>query len=378
MAEPAPAIAVCAVDFGWGSSGKLDAIAGALAAGGPLPRIIVLGSSLGRSVLGDVAAEAWYEHWPQNRGQLQELLARHGVGAALVVLDPEAASRIEDAGTPCVYVDSLPYLWTDADPLPTTVSAYCAQLSLSGAGTPTTLQDVENLTWVGPIVRVSEFQPRDAATAVLNVGGLHSPGYPSGNSAYLRLVLPAAVHALRRAGFAEIHVCGNVEEADVGEILGAGAVTSVGAHSHARFLELVNRAGVLVTSPGLTTLLEAMHVQTPTVCLPPQNVSQLLNAEQFAAVAGRSACVGWPAGVLNIGAVNVARADGELAALRVMADALDAADASETTPPLTSALFDAVTQTVSRRATVQHPSVGRDGAAEVAAIVRGLLDAAIG
>jgi hydroxymethylcytosylglucuronate/cytosylglucuronate synthase len=371
MVESGPVIAVSAVDFGWGSAGKLDAILGAITASGTPIRVVVLGSALGRSVLSDVTIEAWYEQWPRGRAELRDMLMRHGVAVALIILDAEAATRIQDAGTPCVYVDSLPYLWTDADPLPTTVSAYCAQMPLSSS-VPCSLADVDNLVWVGPIVKASRSTPRDPGMAVVNVGGLHSPGFPSGNPTYLRLVLPAVLRALSLAGVGEIHVCGNVDEEGFREASYGAQVASVGARSHDRFLELVSRAAVLVTSPGLTTLLEAMDGQTPTVCMPPQNISQILNAEQYASAAGSWACVGWPTGVLYVDAIDDARAEGELVALKVMADALDAADSAELQAPLTQALFASISRAWSGGALVHHPAEGRDGAREVAAIVCGL------
>lgn len=370
-----PALVVAAVDFGWGSAGKLDAILAALSQARP-PRLIVLGSGLGRPVLCDLVPEAWYDEWPADESGLRALLGRHDVAAGLVVLDPEAATRIEAARTPCVYVDSLPYLWTDADPLPTTVSAYCAQTSLGGGPTPRTLRRVENLIWVGPITKPVVPAPRDDAVAVVNLGGLHSPGHPCGNPAYLRLVLPAAVHALRAAGARDIHVCGNVGAAEVIALVGDDAITSVGPRGHDDFLALTSRAGVLVTSPGLTTLLESLRARTPLACLPPQNVSQILNAEQFAAAAGPQVCVGWPPGVLDLDEVETARGDGELAALKVMSDAFDGVEPSKVHPVLSARLAVAIAHSQTFGSSARHPSAGQDGAAEVAAIAQGLLRSA--
>src|SRR4051794_32111648 len=103
-----PAVVVAGVEFGWGSAGKLDAILEELRRMGDV-RVVVLGTRLGRPVLGAAPVEAWYEDWPLEDGELHQLLQKHGVTAGLVVLDPAAADRLESAGVPTVYVDSIPY-----------------------------------------------------------------------------------------------------------------------------------------------------------------------------------------------------------------------------------------------------------------------------
>lgn len=67
----APGIVICAVDFGWGSAGKLSAIIEGLERGGVDCRLIVLGSALGRTVLSPVEVEAWYEEWPRDLADLR-------------------------------------------------------------------------------------------------------------------------------------------------------------------------------------------------------------------------------------------------------------------------------------------------------------------
>ncbi|MFV2195477.1 hydroxymethylcytosylglucuronate/cytosylglucuronate synthase [Nocardiopsis sp. LOL_012] len=327
MSAP-PALAVCAVDFGWGSAGKLSAILEAMKRGGLESRLVVLGSTLGRRILAALDVEAWYEEWPRDRDRLRALLDRHEVVAGLVVLDPEAAEALQAADCPTVYVDSLPYLWTEADTVPHGVAAYCAQqcpVLPRTAWRP--LSRIARLHWVDSIVkRVSE-RYRDPAMAVINLGGLHSPTNPDGNPAYLRLVLGPTLRALARSGITRTHVCGNVGSEDLSGLTDElTIIDSVGPRTHEDFLTLTAGAGLLITSPGLTTLLEAQSAGTPTVCLPPQNLSQIFNSDRFADTVDQRARVTWSPAVLDRDTVELARLNGEEAAIGVIDAALGAAD----------------------------------------------------
>ncbi|MGW7573850.1 hydroxymethylcytosylglucuronate/cytosylglucuronate synthase [Streptomyces sp. NPDC054765] len=318
-------------DFGWGSAGKLHAVLTELTARTTHPpRLVGVGTRLGRALLAKLPVETWYDQWPSTTGELRKLLRRHEVTAALVVLDSEFAAALLAAGCPTVFVDSLPYLWTGSDTIPHDATRYCAQLCESlprSCWEP--LRRIERLTWTEAILS-APVPTRPAGTpglAVLNFGGLHSPFSEGSAHAYPRLVVEPAVRALSDAGFRTVEICGNVDTAMLPEqdILPAGVAVSVGPRSHEEFLDLLDRAQLLVTSPGLTTLLEAAQRRLPTVCLPPQNVSQILNGDRFAAAVGAVCRVPWPSEVLAPGQVDAVRAQGEHAALSVVYGAIERA-----------------------------------------------------
>jgi hydroxymethylcytosylglucuronate/cytosylglucuronate synthase len=321
-----PAIAVCGVDFGWGSAGKLAAILAATAQHGGL-RTIVLGTQLGRPVLAGARVDAWYEKWPRSPAALRSLLRRHGVAAGLVVLDPSAAERLEDVGVPTVYVDSIPYIWTRADPVPTQVTAYCAQ---RGADLPeesrAALAPVARLMWIDAILPERRGRmTAGARTAVLNFGGLHSPTNMSGNPHYLALVAAPSIRALADAGYRHIEVCGNVSAAELAASAVADGVSMrIGSRTHEDFTAILSAADLLLTSPGLTTLLEASTVGTPTLCLPPQNLSQVFNGQRFASAFGNECLIAWPRNTLDLNRLAKVRRRGEDVALRFINDCLAA------------------------------------------------------
>lgn len=352
------------VDFGWGSAGKISAIMDVI--GEPV-NVVLLGTRLGRQVIAELPVTIDFPDWPLDEISLPDLLAAHHIDAALIVLDPQLATAIQEAGIPVVYVDSLPFMWSSADIIPTTVYRYCAQL-LPGQHRERTpaLESIHNLAWVEPIIKKGEGNApvrHREGVAVVNFGGLHSPVNLSGNPTYLGLVLPPLLNALRKAGYRELHVVGNITRDDLyGRVLPED-IASVGPCTHEAFLDLVATAEVLVTSPGLTTVLEATQIGTRIVCLPAQNLSQLLNGDYFARTLVRDACVQWPNGVLDRAAVERARTKwGEEAALAVINSALSATETSVVHRALSSSIQLALSST-----TCSAPGLGStNGAQQVA------------
>lgn len=369
-----PAIVVAGVDFGWGSAGKLDAILGELRRSGDV-RVVVLGTRLGRPVLSATPVEVWYEEWPSGDDELRQMLEEHAIAAGLVVLDPQAADRLESANIPTVYVDSIPYLWTPADHLPTDVTVYCAQrLGPLPAPAREALLRVSNLTWIEAVVSQGKRRRSSTGLAVVNLGGLHSPTHAAGNPDYLALVVPAALRALQDAGFDRIEVCGNLRDGDLRRSSRATPLVTTGPRSHGEFTDLLAAAEVVVTSPGLTTLLEAGTLGVPTVCLPPQNLSQIFNGDRFARTVGEECRIRWPVDVLDPGALEQARLDGEEAGLAFIAAALRGHEPEALEPRLHRAVAGALASARGRRDWhALANAAGGSGARHVASMVRELV-----
>ncbi|MFJ9770435.1 hydroxymethylcytosylglucuronate/cytosylglucuronate synthase [Kitasatospora sp. NPDC101157] len=304
-------VAVAGVEFGWGSSGKLSAVLSALrGTGGDRLRFIGLASGLGRSVLAEQPVERWFD-LPDTRSEaeLRRIVQAQRVEAALVVLDGGLAKALRACGVPVVFVDSLPFLWTDGDrpDLPLDAEVYCAQrcveLPRQGARV---LADVHQLRWVDAVIADGGVSRSTAPTryprrALLNLGGLRAPrladwaGYP-------RLVLPPALEALTASGITEVHIAGNLPAwlaAQLVDSCAHPATTTVGALPHEDFLRRLAECDVLLTSPGLTTLLEAGQLGTPTLCLPPQNLSQIFNGRFHSRAVGTDVRLRWPAEVFD-------------------------------------------------------------------------------
>nr|AFD20743.1 cytosylglucuronic acid/hydroxymethyl cytosylglucuronic acid synthase [Streptomyces rimofaciens] len=360
-------------EFGWGSAGKLAAIVAALRERhGERVRFAGLGSGLGRPVLGALDARDWTDvpepgDGPAGEAALAALLRERGVDAAVVVLDGLLAARLEAVGCPVVYVDSLPFLWTEHDFVPSGVHTYCAQLcpSLPRQSWPV-LRGIEALRWVEPVVGTYGAGGLDPVPgkAVLNVGGLRSPFTAEDDDSYVELVLGPALRALRAAGFGQVVISGNVDPglARVPHAGTHGLTVTAGRLDHGAFIEELRTAELLVTSPGRTTLLEAAALGQRAVVLPPQNFSQVMNAADVADLVDPAVVVPWPAAVLDLAELARVRDQGEEGAVRLMYARIAAArrEPGTVAGPLADALGAAVAH-VRRHDVRMGPFAGTDG-----------------
>ncbi|WP_405835518.1 hydroxymethylcytosylglucuronate/cytosylglucuronate synthase [Streptomyces platensis] len=339
-------IAVAGAEFGWGSTGKLCAVIAELRRSAPVPlRFVGLASRLSRTLLAAHGVDQWYDVATDDREAVAEVVRQENVSAGLVVLEGAAASSLEAAGVPTVFVDSLPFLWTRSDlpSLPLDVSVYCAQRCVElEPHSRDLLAAVSNLQWVEAVVlentgtqgaNTGNASPTAVSfqRALVSFGGLRSPTLTDWTS-YPRVVLPAALTALERAGCSEVHVAGNLPQEFPRESVrashpvdGASMKVTYGALPHAEFLRHVSDADVLLASPGLTTLLEAGARSTPVVCLPPQNLSQIFNGRFHSRAVGADTRVRWPDDVFCEEAVLRDRTSSEEAVLRQIYGGISAA-----------------------------------------------------
>lgn len=302
--------AVC--DFGWGSLGKLRLILDRL----PQTDTILHGDAGINRIAADLLGE-------------RHRIVAHDTArpdAALVINDPDAAKRISMSGVTVIYVDSLPYLWARPEevPPPEVVDVYCAQkyardrIPLSAP-----LSGRNDIQWVDPIVPATSHR-RGGRGVVVNVGGLHSHLAGDAVSAYIDLVLIPLAEELRRSRRIVSAICGNLSEdtcARLAQLL--PECQSIGRRSPYEFERLLEGADLLVTAPGSTTILQALSLKLPTLLLPPQNLSQILNAHLFSRPEVR--LMSWPESVISRAYVDALRPGGEDGVLGYIYGAISAA-----------------------------------------------------
>jgi hydroxymethylcytosylglucuronate/cytosylglucuronate synthase len=243
--------------------------------------------------------------------------------AALVINDPVGANRIADLNIPVVYVDSLPYLRKTDDDIPefTKLACYCAQkypIELFPLTSPL-LRKWQDIRWIDPIVPTPQSR-RGGRGVVINVGGLYSynvaglPGDLANDAvdAYLNLVLFPLVDLLQRSDREIAAICGNIN-VDTRRRLRAKVPDSVavGPQSPHAFERTLADADLLMTSPGSTTILQAVSINLPTLLLPSQNRSQFFNAQVYSKP--DADIMQWPDGVLDTAQLEQLRSKGVVA-----------------------------------------------------------------
>ncbi|WEH36595.1 hypothetical protein PZB75_26525 [Streptomyces sp. AM 4-1-1] len=213
--------------------------------------------------------------------------------AVVNVLAPELiASPALAAST--YYVDSLGFMWQRADipedsPLQQ-VRAYFAQdlfgsaANLAGLGLP-------GVTPVSGIVAPTAPPPSAGARptgrtrALVQLGGLSNPA--GHDSAHVYLALAERLLAAVRDDSYDVSVAMNSAN-------GAFSLTAAGPVRHLSrdgFRAALGVCDVVLSSPGMTTLIEVSQANLPYVPLPPQNWSQVLISRHMAARSGHAL---WP------------------------------------------------------------------------------------
>lgn len=345
-------VSVC--DFGWGSLGKVRLILD------QVPELDVAlydprtDTATVRRLLG--SRHPFVERRPEE------------AAAALVVNDPVAADEIEAMGVPVVYVDSLPYLWRRVSEVPRRVAVYCAQRSEPPAeGNPLFGRDIH---WIDPVVpRVRKRVGGNGV--VVTVGGLHSHLSGDAADAYVSLVLVPLAQLLGKRGAPVAAVCGNIPAWAVDEVQGClSPRTHFGPMTPYDFEDLLVRADQLIASPGSTTILQAAALRLPTLLLPPQNLSQILNARLFAQP-GRGV-VAWPADVLDLDRVAALRPLGEDAVLAEVYAAISSAADSGTARAAVAVLLERAIDEAPPGGVLKEPE-GTEGARQVGRVIRQVL-----
>ncbi|MGK4578857.1 hydroxymethylcytosylglucuronate/cytosylglucuronate synthase [Kitasatospora sp. HPMI-4] len=335
----AQTVAIAGAEFGWGSAGKLSAVLSALRQrSGPPLRFIGLASGLGRPLLSGHPVDRWYDlpaDGPPDA--LAKIVHSERVRAALVVLDGSTARALGALGVPTVFVDSLPFMWSEGDrpALPLDAAVYCAQKCVElPPECFDVLAAVRALHWVDAVIgtpqaAVGRRPARPYRSALVSVGGLRAPRLADWTD-YPTVVLPAVLEALAAHGVQEVHLAGNLPAGLAGRLVDSSVApprTTSGALTHGEFLDRLSDCDVLLTSPGLTTLLEAGSLGVPTVCLPPQNLSQIFNGRFHSQAVGAEVRVVWPKDVLAEEEALSLRSQGEERALELIYAAIGAAAA---------------------------------------------------
>ncbi len=362
---------VNAAAFGLGSAGKAASILAEL----PKAEVVVYGSELGAPVFDD--ASPVVGRVPSG-APLSSALDLYAPDAALVVLEPTVASELVGLGCRVVYVDSLPFIRSSPDEVPAEVDVYLAQQTPAlPASCWSALRAVTNLRWIGailPRLPAPAIEPPVEADVVVNLGGLVSTLREANDISYPAIVLPPVLDALASEGYRSVVVTTSAAAVPcVSALMGFGSDLEIRvcALSHREFGAILRAVPLLLTSPGLTTLLEGGRLGVPMIVLPPQNLTQCLNAATVTIMSGGDRCVRWPAEVLDLSTVERLQQSGEMAAVQYIYGVIDACrDRTDVYLALRTLLTSALRTAPTNPASALVELIGENGAAQVAEAIR--------
>ena len=272
-------IVAITTNFGLGPVGKLSSIVNASS---DIYEWYATGQKFDESVFKkDVFKK---KKFTEDESEIKAFLEENGIKTALVVLKNKYARYLKSIGIKVVYVDSLPFMWTETDAslgkVPFSVDCYCAQKGYElNESKLNIFSRVENLIWVDPIVPILE-DITDTKTedfVLINLGGLHSP-HGDGEE-YVKLCIKPLIEILNRLQKMKVYVtCGSNACDKIKEILNYDNL-EVTTLNQQEFLKKVKSSKLFFTSPGLTTIVETLPFEKQTILLPPQNLSQFYNME---------------------------------------------------------------------------------------------------
>lgn len=135
---------------------------------------------------------------------------------------------------------------------------------------------------VGPLIKIPSQANKKKDKIIVNLGGGESRFIQPGiNSNYGQQMLDLIIQLKHHFTAKNIIICGGMK---IIETIKIGAIENnikALTLSNDEYLKFLDEAEILVSSPGLNAIFEAMYRDIPVVFLPPQNVSQVYQLHEY-------------------------------------------------------------------------------------------------
>jgi hypothetical protein len=208
---------------------------------------------------------------------VERLVERRHFDAVLVVSNSANLKTYVTRGVPIFFVDIL--FWLGEGKGPDRSRLFEAEFAQAFPGVEERLRGSSgggDITIIGPLIRESDGPTSARHGTMVHLGGARSrwirPGentrYPAMAAGWLRSLLPDLAPPVHLA-------CGAEATTFIARELPTPGF-EVGPLPQPEFLSRVARAELYITTPGLGGLFEALSRRTPTLLLPPQNATQVL------------------------------------------------------------------------------------------------------
>lgn len=219
-----------------------------------------------------------------------QLIGYHSIFS---VLNFDILSLWPEDHPPLYIVDSLAWMWPDPPPRLERARAYFVQNYLVEQDRIKSWGEHFPLILVDPIHPELEQQEVASSTQQLlvNFSGCANPFAPT--SLFKRYVEVLAQAVLAQAElFDKVIFCCNEQLGEyLRRILTHSKAIVAGHLPHNEFLDTLSRSSALLTSPGITTTLEANALGKKVRFLLPQNYSQALMSERYITSLGEHSCM---------------------------------------------------------------------------------------
>lgn len=266
-------IGVAAQSFGFGPASKASMIMTDLTRHNASIEPVVLADGIAHEFLTREELGLQPSMHPSSRkncGKLRELCS--DLSASIVALDPDWVNFLNER-CPVFFVDSLGFMWGkdffDNNPALSKVEKYFVQ-DVFGAYERLRRMGIPNLISVGAIIEPEIDYltiPQNKSAMVVHLGGLLNTVTDRSPKTYLSLINNILAEVRPQIGLI-------LMSATARNTLEWTFDIKPTTLTHAQTLKEFRAATSVLTSPGLTTLLELTAMRVPTIPLPPQNMSQ--------------------------------------------------------------------------------------------------------
>lgn len=234
--------------------------------------------------------------------EIELFIKNNNITHALVVLDGELATLYKKLGLIVLYVDSLPFMWQESDvvsgDVPLNVDYYCAQKNFSKKNS-SVLEKAYNLINVDPILPIFENNNKDHPKydVVINLGGMSINNVVE--SDYIDIIIPTLINAIDTNKLSKkiLITCGFEAANYVKKILNELSFNldiTIDTIEHNKYLYIISKSNLLITTAGLTTIMETCNYKIPTIILPPSNLSQYYNQDIAKKILYKYHIIEWP------------------------------------------------------------------------------------
>lgn len=201
-----------------------------------------------------------------------------GCRAVVSVMNEPVMRLAVRRGIPCVYVDSLLWMWSSPPEIPASVPYFQEDFPGSRDRLRRWRARLRGARIVGPLVARPVGRSEPSPDVLVNFGGLSSRMVEQGSLvAYADVMTRCVLRALEgRPGRVVVaagrHVLDRMDAA-IRTIRPSTVLEDLG---HDAYLDLLGRSRALFSSPGMHAIYEACAWDVPCVFLPSQNLSQAL------------------------------------------------------------------------------------------------------
>lgn len=144
------------------------------------------------------------------------------------------------------------------------------------------LQQFNSAVEVGPLIKTPSQVNKNKNKIIVNLGGGESSFIQPGvNSDYGRQMLNLIIQLKHHFANKKIIICGGLKIIETIKISALENNIKALTLSNDDYLKFLDEAEILISSPGLNAIFEAMYRNIPIVFLPPQNISQVYQLNEY-------------------------------------------------------------------------------------------------